>query len=126
MLVAERLQSMWTQAIAAGPTGQPILDGLAFEFNDTTEGNYEDNSAETFAPVSSEVPVSTPQTGPISVNVAVSPNFQIEAKEGQSEEDIVAVIRRHLGEIADELGGNIADKLSEVFANMPVTSTKGA
>ena len=38
------------------------------------------------------------------MNVAVSPNFQIEAKEGQSEEDIVAVIRRHLGEIADELG----------------------
>ena len=98
----------------------------SYGYNDTTEGNYEDNSAETFAPVSSEVPVSTPQTGPISVNVAVSPNFQIEAKEGQSEEDIVAVIRRHLGEIADELGGNIADKLSEVFANMPVTSTKGA
>lgn len=36
MLVAERLQSMWTQAIAAGPTGQPILDGLAFEFNTQT------------------------------------------------------------------------------------------
>ena len=98
----------------------------SYGYNDTTEGNYEDNPAETFAPVSSEVPASTPQTGPISVNVAVSPNFQIEAKEGQSEEDIVAVIRRHLGEIADELGGNIADKLSEVFANMPVTSTKGA
>ena len=98
----------------------------SYGYNDTAEGNYEDNSAETFAPVSSEVSASTPQTGPISVNVAVSPNFQIEAKEGQSEEDIVAVIRRHLGEIADELGGNIADKLSEVFANMPVTSTKGA
>lgn len=98
----------------------------SYGYNDTAEGNYEDNSAETFAPVSSEVSASTPQTGPISVNVAVSPNFQIEAKEGQSEEDIVAVIRRHLGEIADELGGNIADKLSEVFTNMPVTSTKGA
>ncbi|MFR7696805.1 MAG: hypothetical protein ACLU0A_05560 [Roseburia sp.] len=98
----------------------------SYGYNETTEGNYEDNSAETFDPVSSEVPTSTPQTGPISVNVAVSPNFQIEAKEGQSEEDIVAVIRRHLGEIADELGGNIADKLSEVFANMPVSSTKGA
>lgn len=98
----------------------------SYGYNETTEGNYEDNSAETYAPVSSEVPTSTPQTGPISVNVAVSPNFQIEAKEGQSEEDIVAVIRRHLGEIADELGGNIADKLGEVFANMPVSSTKGA
>lgn len=29
---------MWTQAIAAGPTGQPILDGLAFEFNTQTPG----------------------------------------------------------------------------------------
>lgn len=38
VLVAERLQSMWTQAIAAGPTGQPILDGLAFEFNTQTPG----------------------------------------------------------------------------------------
>ena len=27
-----------TQAIAAGPTGQPILDGLAFEFNTQTPG----------------------------------------------------------------------------------------
>ena len=33
-----RSQSMWTQAIAAGPTGQPILDGLAFEFNTQTPG----------------------------------------------------------------------------------------
>lgn len=33
ILVAGRLSSMWTSAIAAGPGGQPILDGLAFEFN---------------------------------------------------------------------------------------------
>lgn len=38
VLVAERLQSMWTQAMAAGPTGQPILDGLAFEFDTQTPG----------------------------------------------------------------------------------------
>lgn len=91
----------------------------SYGYNETTEGNYEDNSAETFAPVSSEVPTSTPQTGPISVNVAVSPNFQIETKEGQSEKDIVAVIRRHLGEIVDELGGEIASRLEDVFSNMP-------
>ena len=29
---------MWTQAMAAGPTGQPILDGLAFEFDTQTPG----------------------------------------------------------------------------------------
>ena len=33
ILVADRLSSMWTDAIAAGPAGQPILDGLVFEFN---------------------------------------------------------------------------------------------
>lgn len=91
----------------------------SYGYNETAEGNYEDNSAETYAPVSSEVPTSTPQTGPINVNVAVSPNFQIETKEGQSEKDIVAVIRRHLGEIVDELGGEIASRLEDVFSNMP-------
>lgn len=38
VLVAERLQSLWTKAVEAGPTGQPILDGLAFEFNTQTPG----------------------------------------------------------------------------------------
>lgn len=45
VLVAERLQSMWTQAIAAGPTGQPILDGLAFEFNTQTQRKRRCNAA---------------------------------------------------------------------------------
>lgn len=93
----------------------------SYGYNETTDGRYEDNSTETLAPISTEVQTSA-GTGPISVSVAVNPSFQIEAKEGQSEEDIVAVIRRHLGEIADELGGNIADKLGEVFSNMPVSS----
>ena len=30
------------------------------------------------------------------------------------------VIRRHMREIADELGGEIAGKLEEVFSNMPM------
>lgn len=38
MLVSERLQSLWDKAVEAGPTGQPILDGLAFEFNTQTPG----------------------------------------------------------------------------------------
>lgn len=33
VLVANRLNNLWTDAIVAGSTGQPILDGLAFEFN---------------------------------------------------------------------------------------------
>lgn len=38
ILVANQLSSMWTDAIIAGPTGQPILDGLVFEFNTQTPG----------------------------------------------------------------------------------------
>ena len=38
ILVADTLRSMWTDAIKAGPAGQPILDGLAFEFNTQTPG----------------------------------------------------------------------------------------
>ena len=32
-LVADRLRSLWTAAVIAGPAGQPILDGTAFEIN---------------------------------------------------------------------------------------------
>lgn len=38
MLVADRLSNLWTDAIVAGSTGQPILDGIAFEFNTQTPG----------------------------------------------------------------------------------------
>lgn len=38
ILVTDRLSSMWTNAIAAGPAGQPILDGLVFEFNTQSPG----------------------------------------------------------------------------------------
>ena len=40
ILVADRLNNMWTKAIEAGPKGQPILDGLAFEFNTQTPGIF--------------------------------------------------------------------------------------
>lgn len=33
ILVRDRLSSLWTDAISAGPAGQPIMDGLAFELN---------------------------------------------------------------------------------------------
>ena len=38
VLVAERFGEIWKKAIMAGPTGQPILDGLVFEFNTQTPG----------------------------------------------------------------------------------------
>lgn len=38
VLVAGNLKSMWENAILAGPAGQPIMDGLVFEFNTQTPG----------------------------------------------------------------------------------------
>ncbi len=38
VLVATRLRSLWTDAITAGPKGQPLLDGLGLEFNTQTPG----------------------------------------------------------------------------------------
>lgn len=38
VLVANRLGNLWKDAIAAGPAGQPILDGLAYEFDMQTPG----------------------------------------------------------------------------------------
>lgn len=41
ILTAERLSNMWTKSIEAGPKGQPILDGLAFEFNTQMPGIFD-------------------------------------------------------------------------------------
>lgn len=41
ILVSERLNDMWTKAIAAGPGGQPVLDNVLFEFNTQTPGIFE-------------------------------------------------------------------------------------
>ena len=56
----------------------------------------------------------------IQVNVSMDPEFTISSDEAQSEEKIMSVIRRHMREMADELGGEIAVKLEEVFSNMPL------
>lgn len=58
----------------------------------------------------------------IQVSVNMNPEFNISGSDTQSEDDIMAVLRRHMNEIADELGGNIAGKLEEVFSNMPLAT----
>lgn len=55
----------------------------------------------------------------VSVNVTMNPQFSISGAAGQSEEDVMQVIRKHMKEMADELGGEIAYKLEQVFSNMP-------
>ena len=56
----------------------------------------------------------------VNVNVSLQPEFVIQGAEGQDSESIMQVIRKHLAELADELGGEIAENLMEVFSNMPL------
>lgn len=55
----------------------------------------------------------------VTVKVDVNPEFNITGGE-KSEDEIMAVIRRHMKEMADEIGGELATKLDEVFSNMPL------
>lgn len=108
-----------------GYVGGSNLSDTASDYNLLTETNrnasssynetVEDNQTDT-------VPVLTEErkTGSTSVQVSVqmSPKFTISGE--QDEESIMQVIRKHMKEMADELGGEIAGKLEEVFSNMPL------
>ena len=60
---------------------------------------------------------------PVKVEVTLQPEFRIEGAGDKSEDDIVNIIRRHIKDMADEMGGEIAERLVGVFENMPL---KGA
>jgi len=87
------------------------LNNVPADNNEATEDDY-----------GSVVPVSrdSGQTSSVQVNVNMNPEFHISSPEGQSEEDIVNVVKRHIREMADEIGGEIAIRLEEVFSNMPL------
>lgn len=84
--------------------------------NEPTEGTYSVGSPAYYAAEDKEGGNGTS----VQVNVQMSPEFTISGAGIQSEEDIMQVIRRHMKEMADELGGEIAGKLEEVFSNMPL------
>lgn len=88
-------------------------------------GNYEaigDNTEDNptaFEPVSVQPEQSGGNSIQIPVSVSVSPQFVIEGSGSQSEDDIMAIIKKNMKAMADELGGEIADRLEQVFSNMP-------
>lgn len=55
----------------------------------------------------------------VHVNVSVNPTFRIDGS-GGNESDIIRVVRTHMRELADEIGGELAERLEMVFSNMPV------
>ena len=87
-------------------------------YNETTEDKY-GGDVSTYEALSPTREGSVGSSS-VQVNVNLTPEFIINGGEGQNEEGIMQVIRRHINEIADELGGEIAGKLEEVFSNMPL------
>lgn len=84
---------------------------------------FSDDDSTTFASSSTQNVASTSQNvtvrPEVTVKVDVNPEFNITGGE-KSEDEIMAVIRRHMKEMADEIGGELATKLDEVFSNMPL------
>lgn len=88
-------------------------------YNENAQDNYNEETTQIYEPVSAERESSL-NSPPIQVNVSVAPEFVIHGGDGQSEENIMQIIRRHMKELADELNGEIAGTLEEVFSNMPL------
>lgn len=55
----------------------------------------------------------------VGVNVAVNVNPVFEVS-GNNSESILSTIKNNMKDIVDELGGELASKLDEVFSNMPI------
>lgn len=100
--------NLFSEAIKNAPIGN----------YEATSDNAEDNPT-VYEPVSVQPEQSSTGNIQVPVNVSVSPQFVIEGSGGKSEEDIMAIIRKNMKAMADELGGEIADRLEKVFSNMP-------
>ena len=100
--------NLFSEAIKNAPIGN----------YEATEDNTEDNPT-VYEPVSVQPEQSGGNSISVPVNVSVSPQFVIEGSGGKSEDDIMAIIRKNMKAMADELGGEIADRLEKVFSNMP-------
>lgn len=90
----------------------PVASNL-FSEDDSTA--FTSSSSQNVASTSQNVTV-RPE---VTVKVDVNPEFNISGGE-KSEDEIMSVIRRHMKEMADEIGGELATKLDEVFSNMPL------
>ena len=102
--------NLLAEAIRNGATG----------YNEFTEGTESDSDTAD-EPLSSSSTVETGKTN-INLNIQMSPQFNIsDSGNGKMDEaSIMAIIRKNMKSMADELGGEIADRLEQVFSNMPV------
>ena len=89
------------------------------DYNVFAEGDYSGDAVA--YPSSSADGTGTTVAAPeVSINIQLNPEFVISGSEGQSSEQIAEAIRRHVREMADELGGEIAVRLQDVSSNVPL------
>lgn len=88
--------------------------------NEAIGDGYNENSGYYYVPESNGQNADSSNKAPVQVNVNLSPEFHISGSDGQSEEDIMRILKKHMKEMADELGGAIAANLEEVYSNMPL------
>lgn len=93
------------------------LRSIPLPYNETSEADDISNTP-AYAPVTASIGQQG-EGNSVQVIVQMTPEFIVQDS-GQSEEGIIQVIKRHMREIADELGGEIASNLDEVFSNMPL------
>lgn len=84
------------------------------------DGGFFQNSMEDRGKIELE---SSHRDNPVELNVSVNPNVNITIESsGNNEDKILSTIRKHLGMLADELGGELANKIEGIFKNMPIKS----
>lgn len=108
---------------SSAPSGNPLSGredkNVPLAYNGFSEGN--DYGETTNDDTPSSIGSAEGMGGTtVQVNVNVSPEFVIHGGNGQDSGDIVQAIRKHMKEMADALGGEIADRLQPVFSNMPL------
>lgn len=90
-------------------------------YNERTDDSVEVQTVGSNEPMTVTPNTSQGNTGTaIQVSVQMTPEFNISGSDGVSEESIMAIIRKSMKTMADELGGEIAERLEEVFSNMPL------
>ncbi len=84
------------------------------DYNKAAEDSTEDSNS-IITPITQQSGNNT-----IQVHVQMAPEFVINSSSTQSEDEMMTVIRKSMMTMADELGGEIAQRLYAVFSNMPV------
>ena len=105
------------QSLYQKNAGYDIYDQIARRIPNSSEELWGEADNEETTPKQG-IPISS-NSAAVNVQVQVSPSFEIKSDAG-NEKKMVDTIKASMKEIADEMSGEIAEKLEAVFANMPV------